>query len=130
MALGHLFQHSAEVITGCHALKMGKGVFLSSPAPGKTDPAWTQETKIQGKTPPDLATGAPPPAPLPTTVFSLEARSKGGFHQGHRRSRGGLPADVARLLLLGVPRPFYLQRSHTLSTRAHAVWSGLRCWAA
>lgn len=37
-----VFQCSGGVTAGCHAKKMGKGLFLSSLAPGKTGPTWPQ----------------------------------------------------------------------------------------
>lgn len=42
LAFGNMFQHLAGVTAGCYALRMGKGLFPSNPAPGKTGPAQPQ----------------------------------------------------------------------------------------
>lgn len=134
-AFGCMFQHSGGVTDGCH---VKNGLRVSSyPAllqerqalHGLSQPHATK-TQATGSTCPNHRGPTTSPHFQQRRVFSLEARCERGFHQGHRKPKGGFsPRNAARLLLLGVPRPSHLQRPLTLSSGARITWSGLRRWA-
>lgn len=110
LAFGGMFQHSVRVTVGCHLLRVGKGLFPFSSAPGKTGPAGPQPAtggQDQGHRHYLIwPQGSHNQPPLTMKGIFIRSQMQLGLSQGHRSPQGEVPAEkVAGCCRLGSPSP-------------------------